>query len=484
MSKTKKRVLIIIPIVLVAIAAGFSMWWFYFRGALDGGGEAVSVESVSVLAGLGGGLQSRYAGVVEPQATLEITLDSSRTIAETRVEVGDQVEDGTILFIYDTQELELNLEQMKLDTERIKDTIASTKNQISILEKQRDKVAASLQLEYTTQIKSYEAQVKQEEYNLKSKELELERQKDKIDNSIVRSTMEGMVQSINDTPAGGEMYYYEDQSQAYMVILSAGEFRVKGEINEQNIFNLASGSAVIIRSRLDESITWTGFVDYVDVENPVSGNNDHYYYGPVESDTVRSSKYPFYISLDSAQNLMLGQHVYIEPYLDQDAKEGIWLLEYYIVMEDGPFVWAVNQNRDRLEKRKVTLGDYDEIAMTYEIVEGLGPEDEIAWPTGELRAGMPVTREGFVPGGMDDGYYGEFEGDYYEGDYYDDGFPEGDYYEEGDYPDGAEYDPGPDGETVPITPQSDVPPALPASGSDVASPFDETAIIPEGTVPS
>ena len=59
------------------------------------------------------------------------------------------------------------------------------------------------------------------------------------------------------------------------------------------------------------------------LEHPDNGNNDGYYMG---SSGTTATKYPFYISLDSTDGLMLGQHVYVEAdYGQGDVKEGLWL---------------------------------------------------------------------------------------------------------------------------------------------------------------
>ena len=91
-----------------------------------------------------------------------------------------------------------------------------------------------------------------------------------------------------------------------------------------------------------------------------------------QGDTQSASKYPFYVDLDSVDGLILGQHVYIE--LDQgqeEVKEGLWLYGSYIVQdEDTPYVWAANE-KDRLEKRYIELGEYDADMDEYEIVSGL-----------------------------------------------------------------------------------------------------------------
>ena len=52
---------------------------------------------------------------------------------------------------------------------------------------------------------------------------------------------------------------------------------------------------------------------------------------------------------------------------DDQQKEGIWLYSNYVVQDDsGAYVWAANDKK-RLEKRYVELGEYDEDLAEYEI---------------------------------------------------------------------------------------------------------------------
>ena len=100
-------------------------------------------------------------------------------------------------------------------------------------------------------------------------------------------------------------------------------------------------------------------------------------------DQTSSTSYPFYVELDSSENLMLGQHVYIERDMGQDdKKDGLWLSDYYILDTDTnePYVWAAN-DKNRLEKRYVTLGKHDDSLGEYESVDGLTKKDAIAFPT-------------------------------------------------------------------------------------------------------
>ena len=98
---------------------------------------------------------------------------------------------------------------------------------------------------------------------------------------------------------------------------------------------------------------WTGTIEKIDTENKQANNNNMSYDGS-NSDN-QSSKYPFYVKLDSADGLMLGQHLYVE--LDEgqmDEKEGIWLYSGYIVQdEDTPYVWAVSYTHLDVYKRQM-----------------------------------------------------------------------------------------------------------------------------------
>lgn len=172
---------------------------------------------------------------------------------------------------------------------------------------------------------------------------------------------------------------------------------------------------MIIRSRVDDS-TWTGTVTKIDLEHPDNGNNNDYYM----SSGTTATKYPFYISLDSTDGLMLGQHVYVEAdYGQGDVKEGLWLDEYYIMQEDdGAYVWAENA-KGYIEKRKIELGEYDENMMRYQILSGLTEDDYIAYPEDRVKEGMKVTHnyEDVViddtedGGSIDDGSYDDGSSD-------------------------------------------------------------------------
>lgn len=384
----KKKVGIIIAAVVVVIAAAGGAIWYFLKGNSAGGNSAdkVYVESVATLVSANTGAQNRYSGVVEPQETWEVNKNSEKTVKEIYVKEGDAVEVGTPLFVYDTETLESEIEQTKLEIEGLQNDITSYQSQIKQLNEEKNTVPEDEKFNYTTQVQGLQNNIKQSEYNIESKKIEIQKKQDTINNATVTSEIAGVVKSINEKEMDAS-----GNTAAYMTILATGDYRIKGTVSEQNIGTLSEGQSVIIRSRVDEEQTWNGTISKVDLENEEINNNNMYM---DSSSGQTSSKYPFYVSLNSTDGLILGQHVYVE--LDEgqaEQKEGIWLFEGYLDMsEEDAYVWVANK-KDRLEKRKVELGEYDETLGEYEIKSGLTEEDYIAYPMDGLYEGVSTVTD-------------------------------------------------------------------------------------------
>ena len=403
MSKKKK---IILAVVIVAAVAAVAVGFFLKdrHGNSKSDGDAAYVESVQSMTGaVNAGSQNRYMGVVESQDTWDITLSSDQTVKQIFVAVGDEVQEGTPLFEYKTDDLSLQIAQAKLELESIGNQITDYNNQIKTLTAEKNAASKDEQFNYTVQIQSLQTSIKQSEYEQQSKKLEIQKMEDTMSQSTVTSKINGVVKSINEN---GDSDQYGN-TQPFMSILTTGDYRVKGTVNETNVYNLSEGQAVILRSRVDDTKTWSGTIEKIDTENKDTDNNSGVMNSDGSNSDNQSTKYPFYVKLDSADGLMLGQHLYVE--LDEgqtETKDGIWIYSGYIVQdEDTPNVWADN-GKGKLEKRTVELGDYDEGMDMYEIKSGLVPEDMIAWPVSGFREGLNTTTnagEGMVEEYPDDG---------------------------------------------------------------------------------
>ena len=364
-------------------------------------GEA-SVQSVSMICGLGStGLVDRFAGVVSARSETEIKKDENKVIGEIQVEEGQDVKAGQVLFTYDSEAAELDLEKARLELEQLKNTVASKETEKAQLEQDKAKAPASEQLSYSLEIQEADTAIREGNYNAALKEKEIQKLEEAMNNLEVTSPVDGRIQTLNAD--GGYDNY--GNPLPFMTVMETGVYRVKGLVNEANVGSVMEGMAVIVRSRVDSSVTWTGSISLIDWENPQTGNNNNYY-GETDEMTS-SSKYPFYVELDDAEGLLLGQHVYIEPDYGQDVEQDantIRMPSWYLNDVDGSaWVWAQN-DKGLLEKRSVTLGEYDEMMDTYVIESGLTADDYIAFPDDALEAGMtcvPYDENAFETGGMD-----------------------------------------------------------------------------------
>ena len=411
-------------------------------------------------------------GTVESQEVKGVNRDSDKKVKELYVKEEDEVKAGDVLFEYDTESMELQLRQLELELTSINNNIATLNQQIASLTTEKAAAPAEEQLSYSAQIQNLQAQVNQANYDASAKQLEIDRQKLSMENTKVVAPMDGIIKTINennstsssddDSSNSNSDNGSDSTSNAYITIMAKGDYRIKATASELTVRSMSEGQSMIIRSRVDDS-TWTGTVTKIDLEHPDNGNNNDYYM----SSGTTATKYPFYISLDSTDGLMLGQHVYVEAdYGQGDVKEGLWLDEYYIMQEDdGAYVWAENA-KGYIEKRKVELGEYDENMMRYQILSGLTEDDYIAYPEDRVKEGMKVTHN-YEDVMIDDtGDDGTIDDGSYDDGAYDDGYTDDGILDDGsinNIDDGANTD-GIDGSVEEAAPQDE---SAPDSDSEV-----------------
>ena len=380
----KKKTFIAIALILVLAAGGAGAWYLFGRGT---SGNAVYIMPVSSFVDFGMGVTNRFSGVVEAQQTVDYKLDTSKTLKETYVNEGDTVHAGDPLFSYDTDSINLEIAQKKLDIQREQASITSNNELIAVT---TDEL-------YKQQLRNENLQT---EYSIKALRNELNNLEASLQNAYVTSSVDGTVKYVSDGTG---------TSDVYVSVMKTGDYVVKGKVNEMNISSLPQGTKVVIKSRVDNT-TWDGFVSRVDTGQTAQSENE-YYYGMDSGN--QSSKYYFYIELSSSRGLFLGQHVVVE-LADSTGKSGLWLYEGYI--EDAgskdPYVWA--DNNGKITKKHIKLGSYDEEIGSWEILEGLSINDYIAFPDGTIKEGQRTTTEYvYTEPVFDEGEYMEtFEEEY------------------------------------------------------------------------
>lgn len=353
------------------------------------GANAVYVQSVEALSNLGGiAPGDHFLGMVVSEHVTEIKKDSDKAVKELLVKEGDDVKKDQELFSYDTDELQLNYDKKCLELDQLKASIESYKTQIRQLENERAGVSGSEKLRYTLEIQSTQLNMKEAELKIKTKEKEVEQAAALLKNSTIVSPVDGRVQDINTSGTNNQ-----GEPAAYITIQEVGSYRVKGILGELQRGGIQEGDRVTLVSRTDETATWSGTVALVDYENPSQGNDMDRYYGMSTDEMTASSKYPFYVDLDSIEGLMLGQHLYIRLETEEGQSAGIPIGSAFVCYaEDGSaFVWA--EDKGKLEKRAVTLGEYNPMTDAQEVISGITMEDYIAFPDENCREGASTTRE-------------------------------------------------------------------------------------------
>ena len=366
-----------------------------------GSQTAVNAEQAGMLASVAAS-SDKFAGVVVSENAVEITRDTDKQIEELYVAVGDTVRVNEKLFEYDTDTLSLAIDKQELEMDKLDQQIKELTAQIKELDKQikdlegqikktkntKDKAALQDQLaSRTRERQAANIDLTTANYEKKTLQAEITYNKDMLKNAVVRSPIKGTIRAIdeNGTP--------------YITIQQSGAYQVKGTLNELSLnAGIMEGVAVTILSRTDPTAYWTGEVTLVDYANAGSNDYDNMFGGGDEMST--STNYPFYITLDDTEGLLLGQHVYIQMSAPDVQDDILQIPEDYIMditIDKATFlsigtVWGVDMEKKTLTKVTVTLGEYDPTYGTYEILDGITAADYIADPADPgVREGAAVT---------------------------------------------------------------------------------------------
>ena len=352
---------------------------------------AVYVQSVTALAQMGGiAPGDLFAGMVVSENVTEITRDEDKTIAEILVREGDDVKEGDPLFSYDTEQLQLTLEKQELQLQQLQTTIENYEEQIFEMQKEEARSSGRDKLQYSIQIQTTQIDWKEALINQKTKQTEVEKSRNLLENATITSPVTGRIQSVNE--GGGTDN--NGKPLPFISIQQAGSYSIKGTINELQRGGIMEGDRLRVLSRTDDSAVWFATVTLVDYENPAQGNSNDMMMGMSSDEMTSSSKYPFYAELDSMEGLLLGQHVYLSLDTGEEETTGLSLGGAFICYEEdgSTYVWADN-GRGKLEKRAVSLGDYNDMRDTYQILEGLSEDDFVAFPEEGCKEGAPTTKE-------------------------------------------------------------------------------------------
>ncbi|APH05448.1 efflux RND transporter periplasmic adaptor subunit [Bacillus weihaiensis] len=183
-------------------------------------------------------------------------------VAEILVEVGEEVQEGTVLLRYENEQLELEKEQNALSLESSYLRINQVKKQIESLEgKEKDLAKQIGDDEANKQIETERSQLNTD---LKVADLEARQvllQKETIEKKIgeldVKSEGNGTILSVNSSATTGQ------QDTPLIHIAEKNELIVKGKLSEYDSLKIKEKQAVTLTSDVLPEDEWQGTVNYV-----------------------------------------------------------------------------------------------------------------------------------------------------------------------------------------------------------------------------
>ena len=400
--KKKRKGWIWLIVIVLLLTAGGGIYYHFFRGSLEGDVGTAYVQSVADITGMGNvGSSALYRGIVEAKDVIEINPENDMRILKCYVETGSKVTEGDPLFAYDVEDLKLQHAQLLIDITGLENGLRTNREQLETLNKKLERAKESQIYELKLNIQTIELDIRKSEYDLKDKQQKAEDMQALIDASVVYSPVTGTVRSVrSDSESNPYGYYGDTQSTAYISIVAGTDYCVKGTVSEQTVRMLFEGMPVLVRTRTDGT-TYPGTIYKINTDSAESGQQMYYDMGSGDS----ASKYAFYVELETIEGLMIGQHVFIDLNTASDEDRAPMLPAAFVMQEDGRFyVWAAN-DRNRIERREIRLGAYDEATECYPILGGLSLKDRIAYPDDTVHAGMIAADTDYLdPNAMPDSF--------------------------------------------------------------------------------
>lgn len=307
----KRHKKLIIGIIVIAIASILLFFSLKRKKSNDSYNTIDEYGSDSEIPG-----KNLYSGIIEPEQSYNINLDSDRTVESINVKAGDNVTAGQTLFTYQSKDYSLQVQQANLEIQGYGDTIKSCQDQLNELNKQKAAAASdNMKLQYDSQIQDLTSQLKQAQLDQQTKQAEIDSLKKKISSSIVTSPIDGIVSKVASSSSS---------DGSFITILSNTSFRIKARVDELNVGSLKEGMKVSISTRVNNK-TYSGKITKIDTQATASDNTTSEYMGDSDSgQTDKASNYNFYVSIDNPEGLFVGQHVFVEIDTSDDgsAEEG------------------------------------------------------------------------------------------------------------------------------------------------------------------
>lgn len=217
-------------------------------------------------------------------------------------------------------------------------------------------------------IKEKEDEIKDLKIDLREAKLNVKQAERKLDEAIVKATINGVVKSVGD-PAVGEI-----DGEPFMTVTSSEGMYVEGTISELKLGDVKVGTTMTGMS-YESGTSFTAEITEIS-EYPTTANS-------WSSNDAAASSYPFMAYIEDSTGL--SNNEWVDLTIQESAGEdssAIYLPKAYIRSENGQsYVYKSDEN-GRLKKQYIKTG-VTVYSTNVEIKSGLSLEDKIAFPYGK-----------------------------------------------------------------------------------------------------
>ncbi|MGX5634111.1 efflux RND transporter periplasmic adaptor subunit [Bacillus thuringiensis] len=240
----------------------------------------------------------KFGGEVVPNGIETIVFDPSKGKYQLSVKAGEEVKKGQLLFQYN----DTSIKQKNREADSQKRVV---ERELAMLQKQLD--AAKQKLQQDKNVGAEKTILQADEQAVQKQEVQLEKQQFEIEkaNQILQANKEMMEELAVTSPVAGVIEKItkgadEKTGMNGITVRTDGPLKVKGQLTEYELSQMKVGQEVSITSKTVHGKAWTGTVTEIGT-TPVKSMD--------ENKTI--STYPFVVTLNNAEELQTGFHVYI-----------------------------------------------------------------------------------------------------------------------------------------------------------------------------
>jgi len=298
--------------------------------------------------------QTILSGTVNVNKEVNVVPKTPGKLTQINVKVGTYVNEGTVLFTLDREDIEKQVQQAKksmdaasVNYEKTKEQIENAKANLERTKQLYEQGAVSLNQYEQAQLTASDSTMNAVQVQYEQAELVYNQALDSLKNTSVTSPIKGIVSMVNVEE--GEM---ASTAQPVVVVVDLSKLYIKIDVPENIISKLAIGQVVMvdIPSASEKSIT--GRIETI---------------SPTVDQTTRMYSIDIYIE-NSEQVIKAG--MFANVHLNTDTKENVIAVKSEAVLEKNNKYYVYVLEEDKAVEKEVTVGldtgDYAEISKGLE----------------------------------------------------------------------------------------------------------------------